>query len=66
VLNGILGFVQEWKAEKSLEALTHMLTPHCTVVRNGHEQKVEARSLVPGDIVILEIDDRVPVDLPSC
>ena len=63
VLNGILGFVQEWKAEKSLEALAHMLAPHCNVIRNGQEQKVEARSLVPGDIVILEIGDRVPADL---
>ena len=63
VLNGILGFVQEWKAEKSLEALAHMLAPHCTVVRDGHEQKIEARTLVPGDIVVLEIGDRVPADL---
>lgn len=63
ILNGILGFVQEWKAEKSLQALANMLAPHCTVVRDGHEQKVEARLLVPGDIVVLEIGDRVPADL---
>ncbi len=63
ILNGILGFVQEWKAEKSLEALAHMLAPHCTVIRDGHEQKIEARLLVPGDVVVLEIGDRVPADL---
>ncbi|RLA01060.1 MAG: ATPase, partial [Gammaproteobacteria bacterium] len=63
VLNGILGFVQEWKAEKALEALAQMLAPHCTVVRDGHEQKIAARTLVPGDVVLLEIGDRVPADL---
>ena len=63
VLNGILGFVQEWKAEKALEALARMLAPQCTVLRDGHEQKIEARTLVPGDIMVLEIGDRVPADL---
>ena len=63
VLNGILGFVQEWKAEKALAALARMLAPHCTVVRDGREQTIAARELVPGDIVLLEIGDRVPADL---
>ncbi len=63
VLNAILGFIQEWKAEKSLEALAQMLAPQCTVIRNGHEQQIEARLLVPGDVVVLEIGDRVPADL---
>jgi len=63
VLNGILGFVQEWKAEKALAALAQMLAPECTVVRDGRQQTIEARLLVPGDIVILEIGDRVPADL---
>ena len=63
ILNGILGFVQEWKAEKALEALAQMLAPYCTVIRDGREQKIEAQFLVPGDIVILQIGDRVPADL---
>ncbi len=63
VLNGILGFVQEWKAEQALAALQRMLAPRCTVVRDGREQEIDARDLVPGDIVLLEIGDRVPADL---
>jgi len=63
ILNGILGFVQEWKAEKALEALAQMLAPYCIVVRNGREQKIEAQYLITGDIVILEIGNRVPADL---
>ncbi|MFK5925476.1 MAG: HAD-IC family P-type ATPase [Desulfuromusa sp.] len=63
ILNGILGFVQEWKAEKALEALAQMLAPFCTVIRDGREQKIEAQLLVSGDIVVLQIGDRVPADL---
>jgi Ca2+-transporting ATPase len=63
VLNGILGFVQEWKAEQAMAALQRMLAPICTVVREGSEQKIEARRLVPGDLVLLSIGDRVPADL---
>lgn len=63
ILNGILGFVQEWKAEKSLQALAQMLAPYCTVIRGGREQKIEAQLLVPGDLVALQIGDRVPADL---
>ena len=63
ILNGFLGFIQEWKAEKALEALAQMLAPYCTVIRNGHEQKIEAQLLVPGDIVTLQTGDRVPADL---
>ncbi len=62
-LNGVLGFVQEWKAEKAIEALQRMLSPNCKVVRDGHEQTIEARDLVPGDIVALDTGDHVPADL---
>ena len=63
VLNGVLGFVQEWKAERAIEALQRMLAPHCKVVRDGQERGIETKELVPGDIVALEIGDRVPGDL---
>lgn len=63
VLNGLLGFVQEWKAERAIEALQRMLSPHCTVVRDGFEEDIDAATLVPGDVVLLKIGDRVPADL---
>ena len=63
VLNGILGFVQEYKAEKAIEALQKMLSPQCRVLRDGSEIEIDASLLVPGDIVLLEIGDRVPADL---
>ncbi len=63
LLNGILGFVQEWRAETALDALKSMLSHAATVVRDGREQEVAARELVPGDLVLLEAGDRVPADL---
>ncbi len=63
VLNGILGFVQEFKAENAIEALRQMLHPACRVLRDSKEQIIDAKLLVPGDMVILEIGDRIPADL---
>lgn len=64
VLNGGLGFVQEWRAEQAMEALQRMLAPRCTVVRDGGQATViEASDLVPGDVVLLDTGDRVPADL---
>lgn len=63
VLNAILGFVQEWKAEQALQALRQMLSPTCSVIRNGVACVVNAEELVPGDIVDLETGDRIPADL---
>ncbi len=63
LLNGALGFAQEWKAERAMAALQNMLAPRCTAVREGREQEIEARDLVPGDLVQLDIGDRVPADL---
>jgi Ca2+-transporting ATPase len=63
ILNGILGFAQEWKAERAIEALQRMLSPHCTVLRDSGERDVDAATLVPGDVVLLTIGDRVPADL---
>ena len=63
ILNTVIGFIQEGKAEASIEALQKMMAPDCTVLRDGQEQKIPARDLVPGDIVLLEGGDRVPADL---
>ncbi len=61
-LNGILGFVQEVKAERSLAALKELTAPMAQVRRQGSLDVVQARELVPGDIVLLEDGDRVPAD----
>lgn len=63
VLNGILGFVQEYKAENAIEALRKMLHPTCKVLRDSKERILDAKELVPGDIVLLEIGDKIPADL---
>ena len=63
VLNGLLGFVQEWNAERALEALNNMLSSRCRVIRSGTERDIETCRLVPGDIVQLDTGDDVPADL---
>ncbi|SNZ06426.1 Ca2+-transporting ATPase [Persephonella hydrogeniphila] len=63
VLNGILGFVQEWKAEKAIEALQKMLSPKAKVIRDGKQIEIDSKYIVPGDIVVLQIGDKVPADL---
>ncbi|MFD8236663.1 cation-translocating P-type ATPase [Streptomyces sp. NPDC059696] len=61
-INAVLGYVQERRAERSLEALRRMLVPTARVRRDGAERKVDAEGLVPGDVVLLEAGDRVPAD----
>ncbi len=63
LVNAAIGFVQEGKAERALEAIRHMLAPSATVLRNGHRRSMPGEELVPGDIVLLEAGDRVPADL---
>jgi Ca2+-transporting ATPase len=63
VLNVIIGFVQEGKAEAAIEALKRMIVAECTVLRDGHKRVIPTRELVPGDIVLLEGGTRVPADL---
>lgn len=63
VLNGILGFVQEFRAERSLRALRQLSAPTAKVLRGGKRIQVQARELVPGDIVLLESGDRIPADV---
>src|SRR5512141_307534 len=62
VLNAILGFVQEYRAEQAMAALKRMAVPRVRVRRDGHLQEVTALSLVPGDIIQLETGNTVPAD----
>lgn len=62
ILNAVLGVFQESKAEKALDALKDMSTPHARVVRSGREQIISSAELVPGDILVLEAGDYVPAD----
>jgi magnesium-transporting ATPase (P-type) len=63
LLNSIIGFVQEGKALNALDALSRALTTTATVLRGGEKQQVDARELVPGDIVLISSGDKVPADL---
>src|SRR4030043_601051 len=58
----VLGFVQEYRAERALEALKKMLSPTITALRGGKEEEVPSKELVPGDILLLEAGDKIPAD----
>jgi len=62
IMNGILGFIQEFRTEKSLEALSKLAAPTAKVIRDGGILVINAIYLVPGDLIILESGDRVPAD----
>ncbi|KIL41143.1 ATPase [Gordoniibacillus kamchatkensis] len=62
-MNGILGFIQEFRAERSLRALKELSAPSAKVLREGELHQIVARELVPGDVVLLESGDRIPADL---
>lgn len=62
-INAALGFVQERKAEADVRALQSLSTPSCRALRDGTEQVVPGRDVVPGDVVLLESGERVPADL---
>jgi len=63
VVNTVIGYLQEGKAEKALEAIQNMVAPRASLLRNGKRISIDARQLVPGDIVLLEAGDRVPADI---
>ena len=63
IINAIVGYIQEGKAERALEAMQDMIAPQSAVLRGGVRRSVPAASLVPGDIVLLAPGDRVPADL---
>jgi len=58
----ILGFTQEYRAEKALEALKKLAAPTATVLRNGRIMEIPAKEVVPGDIILIEAGDRIPAD----
>lgn len=63
ILNALLGFIQEYRAEQAVEALKQMAAPESTVRRDGEIRDVNATELVPGDILLLEAGDRIPADV---
>lgn len=62
LLNGIFGFIQEYRAEKSLEKLKDLVKPVSRVLRDGKEIEIETEMLVPGDVIVLSEGDRIPAD----
>ena len=59
----ILGFIQEFRAERAIEALREMAAPSATVIRDGREERIPAHDLVPGDLIVLATGDKVPADV---
>ena len=62
LLNAVLGFVQEFRTEKTMEALKSLAAPAAKVLRDGKQVSIPAEQIVPGDVIILETGDRVPAD----
>ncbi|GAB4388438.1 MAG: cation-translocating P-type ATPase [Thermodesulfovibrionales bacterium] len=62
VFSAVLGFVQEYRAERALEALKKMLAETVTVLRGGEEREISSKEVVPGDVLLLEAGDKVPAD----
>jgi magnesium-transporting ATPase (P-type) len=63
IVNAVIGFIQEGRAEQALDAIRTMIDPRASVLRGGQRETVPAEEIVPGDLVILEAGDRVPADL---
>jgi len=63
VVNAVIGFIQEGRAEQAMAAIRRMLAPHSAVLRDGRRQTVDSNAIVPGDVVLLEPGERVPADL---
>jgi len=63
LINAVMGFVQEGRAEGAMAAIRSMLAPHASVLRDGTRVSIGAADLVPGDLVVLEPGDKVPADL---
>lgn len=66
LINGLLGFIQEGKAEKALDSIKNMLSAEAMTMRDGKARMLPAEELVPGDVVLLQSGDKVPADLRLC
>jgi Ca2+-transporting ATPase len=62
IMNGVMGFIQEYRTEKSLEALKDLASPTAKVIRDGKLSIIKARELVAGDVIEIEAGDRIPAD----
>lgn len=62
ILNGFMGFIQEYRAEKSLEELKKLASPKARVIRDSRIEEIDSRELVPGDLILLETGDKMPAD----
>src|SRR5262245_22636521 len=62
ILNALLGYIQESRAEKSVRALMALAAPESTVVRDGERQRIATHDIVPGDILLIEAGDKIPAD----
>ena len=63
LINAVIGFIQESKAEKAIDSLSRMILTEATVMRDGRRQRIPSVELVPGDVILLQSGDRVPADL---
>lgn len=63
LLNAVIGFVQEGRAERALEAIQDLIAPHASIIRDGRRTHLSVEEIIPGDVVLLEAGDRVPADL---
>jgi magnesium-transporting ATPase (P-type) len=63
LINALIGFIQEGKAEKAVDAIRNILTHEAMVLRDGHKMTVKVEDVVPGDVVFLHSGDKVPADL---
>ena len=66
ILNAVLGFVQEFRAEKSIQMLKQLSTPHAKVLRDGFWQEISTKDLVPGDIISFRTGDKISADCRLC
>lgn len=65
-INAVVGYIQEAKAEKAIEALSRLVLTEATVRRDGQVRRIPAEELVPGDVVLIQSGDRVPADMRLC
>jgi P-type Ca2+ transporter type 2C len=63
VINALIGFIQEWRAGKAMEALEKMAASHARVIRDGKQSDIEASELVTGDVILLESGNIIPADI---